>query len=128
MVSNDVKLVHHDEEEAIKTLLLGRQIVQASGDTLTLDNGTVVKVIPNVGGCICGAGDYTLDELNKCEAVITSVKVDTESGGEYEDRKYTVFVLAADKEVMALSVSGNDGSGYYGTGYVLEVKFAEGGE
>lgn len=71
------------------------------------------------------SGNYYIEELNKCEAVITSVKLKDQPFDEDSDEErhtYSIFVLAADKEQLVLSVSGSDGNGCYGTGYRLEVR------
>ena len=34
---------------------------------------------------------------------------------------YRIFVLAEDTRIKLLEVSGDDGNGYYGTGYWIEV-------
>ena len=41
------KYLEHYEEEAIKELLMYRKIVKVDEDTLYLDNGVELKVLPN---------------------------------------------------------------------------------
>lgn len=116
------KLEHCDQKE-IESLLLGQQIVDVdlSRDSMTLSNGVKIDVLPNEGCGGCSNGWYHVEDMNKCEAVITSVRFEeVEIEGECA-YAYRVFVLAADKEQIALSVEGDDGNGYYGTGYSLLV-------
>lgn len=118
--------IEYNDEAKIKAALVGRRIVAASVEdaSFTLDNGVAVKVHANEGCDGCGSGWYQLDTLETTEAVITNVRLSDRSvGGQYEetDTIYEIFVLAANKEQMILSVSGSDGNGCYGTGYKLEV-------
>ena len=71
-----------------------------------------------------------MDELNRVDNVITRVEFDYQPTGderyvgqaEPEDGFYRIFVLAGDERVNLLSVTGDDGSGYYGTGFELVVR------
>jgi hypothetical protein len=142
---------HMPSDERLRELLVGRRVVRARiesastadhhGPTgyLTLDNGTVLSVWGNDGGCICGAGDYPLTKLGVCDNVITNVEVEASPDGDehgrpcgtcgekncwqpYHDNKgsYRIFVLAEDRRLLA-SFDGSDGNGFYGTGWWLSV-------
>ena len=116
-----------DDEEDIRNLLLGHKIEKVADDHLLLDNGTVVKVVPNQGGCACSAGDYVLKTLNGCDNIITRVEfetaaVTTDDGWE-PDQAYRIFVVAEDKRINLVDIEGSDGNGYYGTGYELLVRY-----
>jgi len=135
--------LEHSDEAAIRELLMGRRVVMAeqfsesvkvrgayspAEGKLTLDDGRELFVVPNVGGCSCSAGDYELDSLNRVDNVITKVDFETEyrhgpDGDDwYEDgHTYRIFVLAGHERINLLSVHGDDGNGYYGTGYELVV-------
>lgn len=133
-------LNQHDDQE-ISGLLTGRRITAAEighfeppgrpGDDgptgrLTLDDGTVILVTPNQGGCSCSAGDYDLTSLATCDNVITSVRLADESDGDEDcepDRSYRIYVIADAVEINAVQIDGNDGNGYYGTGYNLTVVY-----
>src|SRR5882762_902435 len=93
---------------------------------LTLDDGAFVYVLPNVGGCNCGAGDYELTSLAKVDNIITSVRLaedQAERTSRYEevDTSYRIYVVADAVEINAVQIDGNDGNGYYGSGYELIV-------
>jgi len=139
MTSPAKTLNHHDTEE-IASLLTGRRIVAVErghfdrpdrdwGDAptgkLTLDDGTAVLIVPNQGGCACSAGDYALTSLATCDNIITSVRVvdevDPAQQWSEPDRSYRIYVVADAVEINAVQIDGNDGNGYYGTGYELVV-------
>jgi hypothetical protein len=125
----------------IAALLVGRRIVGAEQgefpvsdghywDTptgkLTLDDGTVILVKPNQGGCACSAGDYYLTSLATVNNVITDVRVVCESDSSPDSwyagsQSYRIYVVADAVEINAVQIDGDDGNGYYGTGYELIV-------
>lgn len=116
----------HDDHDEIAELLTGRRIatVNEDSETLELDDGTIVKVVPNDGGCSCGAGDYFLKALGATDAAITRAEViveDAVEGQEYGETRYRIQVYAAGVPVNAVVIEGDDGNGYYGTGFQLIV-------
>lgn len=126
MVSWNGNLDQTDENK-IADLLIGRRIVNVENDLLQLDDGTVLRVIPNEGCGGCSSGWYYLRQLNQVSNAITSVEFTCEElPNEYfmsDDTAYRIYVYAdgiAGKQTL-LSVEGNDGSGYYGTGYEINV-------
>jgi hypothetical protein len=137
---SEIKTLRQDDVEEITALLTGRRIVaveqgtferpdQEWGDQptgkLTLDDSTVLLVVPNEGGCACSAGDYYLKSLATCDNVITSVRLAVEADNDEQwsepDQSYRIYVLADAVEINAVRIDGNDGNGYYGTGYELIV-------
>lgn len=118
-----------DDEAQIAELLVGRRVEKVSENTLLLDDGTVLEVQGNEGGCSCGAGDYELTELNSVDNAIMSVSVenrtksDEELGDDYGyEEVYTIFVYAENQQIKLAEFEGSDGNGYYGTGFQLTVK------
>lgn len=130
------------DETEICELLMGRSVIKVEKfDTsidipgayskaegkLTLDDGREVFVAPNIGGCSCGAGDYYLDSLERVDNIITRVELertDVEATKENDwegSTTYRIFVLAGHERINLLSIHGDDGNGYYGTGYELVV-------
>ncbi len=129
------------EVETLGETLFGRSVVsvQLGGDLpevdrgwrtpqgkVTLDDGTELLLGGNVGGCSCGAGDYDLVRLNDMPINgITNVEVVEEADDDadaYEsDRTYRIFVLAQDQRFELAAFDGNDGNGYYGTGFWFTV-------
>lgn len=118
------------DKKQITELLVGRKVTKIESDTLLLNNGRVLTLAGNVGGCSCGSGDYELTELNGVDNVITAVEfVDSPSGDDYDDDDsyvgpghYKIFVFADNQKINLATFEGNDGSGYYGTGYSIEVQ------
>lgn len=119
---DDNKLVQisYGDDEQIKKLLLGRKIVKVADDQVKLDNGDLVKIVPNVDCCVA----YNITDLNDVDNIITRVEcvVEDEEPAEVFAGTYAVYVVAEHKKIKAWGVSGDDGNGYYGTGYQLFVK------
>jgi hypothetical protein len=126
----------HTNVEELRAALFGRSVVSvrmgefseqiAYSETVQgevqLDDGTVLKLAGNTGGCICGAGDYDLSRLNDMPINgITDVEVDVEDKDEYGEKVYRIFVLAQDDRIELASFDGDDGNGYYGTGFWFAV-------
>jgi hypothetical protein len=125
--------------EEIAQFLVGHRIVQAekgmfdypgrewrdhAEGRLTLDDGTVLYLTGNDGGCGCDGGCYPLGAVAAVDNVITSARVECEPGGDgYDnyDGAYRIFVLADGIETSVAEFVGSDGNGYYGTGFALTV-------
>lgn len=122
MKDETIKYYDECDEKEIKKLLMYRKVEKISEDELLLDNGIVLKIQANEGCGGCSAGWYAITELNGCENTITNVELESETLDEYGEMSYKIFVLAADKRIKLLQVDGNDGNGYYGTGYSITVK------
>lgn len=152
-----VETEHMPSAERLRELLMGRKVVRAeirdetppdeyradSVGYLTLDDGTVLKVWGNDGGCACSAGCYPLTTLNDCDNIITNVEVEEhpddddvkcpECGERYcwkheNEGYYRIFVYAEDRKINLASFEGSDGNGYYGTGWWLAVARTPPGE
>ena len=115
-----------DDEDQIRELLIGHAITKVSGYTMELDDGTILEIEPNEGCGGCSNGYYELEELNEVPNAITAVEFEdiTESAGPpySESQIYQIFVLAESQKIKILDVRGDDGNGYYGTGYRVWVK------
>ena len=135
-----MKYLNENKVEEIAELFMGRRIIGAEifnspkkfekswrqyTGKLVLDDGREVYISPNEGGCICGAGDYELTHLATVDNIITRVDVinDPASDGTYnqETQAYRIFVFAGHEQINAMIVDGDDGNGYYGTGYELLI-------
>ena len=128
--NGEIELDQSDEQE-LSDVLIGRRVDKVNEHTLLLDDGTVLEVRGNEGGCSCGAGDYDLTELNGVDNVITAVSVETGyTDGEDRDdwdggaQWYKIFVYAENQQIMLAEFSGDDGNGYYGTGFNISVRKA----
>ena len=113
-------------EDYIKELLIGHSIKKVDNNTLQLDNEIKLKFYGNEG-CCCGAGCYDITELNDCPNIITNVEFDIEDNEEVwnEELSYRIFVYAENKQIKLLQCDGDDGNGYYGTGYHIDIVLEE---
>ena len=117
--------VYYDSDD-LSPVLAGRYVTKVDGDSLTLDDGTVLEFEGNVG-CDCGSGTYDLTELfqrGTPTARIMSADVATrltDEDDEYSDAIYTLFVIVDDERLPLAEFEGNDGNGYYGSGFRVTV-------
>ena len=117
--------VYYDDDD-LSPVLAGRYVTKVDGETLILDDGTVLEFEGNEG-CICGSGTYDLTELfqrGTPTARIMSADVTTrltDEDDEYSDVIYTLFVIVDDERLPLAEFEGNDGNGYYGSGFNITV-------
>lgn len=121
------KVFSECNKNEIRELLLYRKVVKVddSTNTLTLDNGTELTFEGNEGCGGCGSGWYSVTELNECDNAITNVEFvcDSDTKDRSDETSYKIFVFAEDRRIKLAQVDGDDGNGWYGTGYQLYVKF-----
>lgn len=123
---NDGRIEYdQDDEKEIRQLLIGHKVKVISNNgqlaILELDNGIHLEVEANEGCLGCGSGDYSINNINNVDNVITNVEFECKQMGEYEDALYQIFVFCEDTRINLLDVEGNDGNGWYGTGYTITV-------
>jgi hypothetical protein len=117
--------VYYDNDD-LSPVLAGRYVTKVDGDTLTLDNGLMLEFEGNEG-CTCGSGTYDLTKLfqrGTPTARIMSADVTTrltDEDDEYSDVIYTLFVIVDDERLPLAEFEGNDGNGYYGSGFNITV-------
>ena len=115
--------IFYNEEDKIRKLLMYRKIVKVENDILYLDNGVELEVLPNVGCLGCGAGDYSITELNGCDNAITSVEFECIETNEHGDLSYKIFVYAETREEawnLLKDDTDIDGSGGWDYDYIQE--------
>lgn len=82
-------------------------------------------MLANEGCGGCDNGWYSITNLNNVDNAITNVEFECEKLSEdefWEDKKsYKIFVLCEDTRINLLQVDGDDGNGYYGSGYTITV-------
>lgn len=137
------KAKHNTPLEQLKVLLLGRRVVDAQMSNgyadeytpgpvgyLILDNGMVLKVWGNDGGCACSSGCYPLQRLSAVENVILGVDLIEDPHDDYDggEGAYRIFVFTANEMIELASFEGSDGNGYYGTGWWLSISAPKLGE
>jgi len=100
-------------------------VSKVADDHLLLDNGTLLKLVGNDGGCACSAGCYDLTALNGVENIITAVEFEDDPADDGHDGDgYRIFVFAGDQRINLATFEGSDGNGYYGTGYHVMVRLS----
>lgn len=117
--------VGDDDATELEKLLVGRKIVSAERipefgwevGRLILDDGTELELEGNEGCGGCAAGWFSLTNLNQVDNVITRVWIDTD-----EETIYKVFVFADNEAINLATFTGDDGNGYYGTGFSVSVR------
>lgn len=147
MMDYNYTYYEHNHNE-IKELLLGHRVVsvekfnhnlrpsfddndQSADGKAILDNGTVLILEGNDGGCACTAGCYDLTELNTVDNVITNVEFedspddpDAPWDAPAVEGSYRIFVFADNQRLNFATFTGSDGNGYYGTGYSIKVRLS----
>lgn len=141
----NITSMHTPETDDIRSVFEGRRIVEAEmniawdsipedvrehlGYTtdpkgrLVLDNGMVVYLAGNDGGCACSAGCYDLEKVATVDDIITDVRVHADPAGDDESGEgvYRIYVVADATEINVAEFSGSDGNGYYGTGFHVVI-------
>ena len=125
---------YEGDEAAIADVLIGRRITEAEKGSfdypggraegrLVLDNGTVLYLTGNDGGCACSAGCYPLESVAAVDNIITSARIEASPEGDDIEGEgvYRIFVIADAVEINVAEFVGSDGNGYYGTGFSLTV-------
>jgi hypothetical protein len=118
--------VYYENQNEIEALLVGRTIKKVDNELLILDDGTVLHVEGNEGCGGCDAGVFSITELNECENVITAVEFeqdDEDNDNWYEDKStFRLFVYSENQKIKLFEIEGDNGNGYYGTGYYINVR------
>lgn len=109
------------EKDEIRSLLLGRKAVKIDDTTLTLDNGIVLTFEGNEGCGGCPSGHYEVIDLNGVDNIITNVIFDEAVNSYGDPIMYKIFVFADNTKINLLTVEGDIGNGYYGSGYTISV-------
>lgn len=114
-------LVNHK----IKNITTTTNVIGNYNYELTLDNGDIYEVIPNVGGCSCSQGDACVSGLDKLplDNMITSVKVidsKPDNWGYINEDVYQIFIFFHDERFDIDVDEAN--SDYYGGGISIDIK------
>ena len=121
--------INGENETALQKLLIGRSIIKAEDDALTLDDGTELLIEANQGGCVCSAGDYEVMSVDTFPNAITRVDVEHDDPDENSPYLYgeriTIHVYAEGASAEVVAVEGDEGNGYYGRGFEVIVRRKE---
>lgn len=104
-------------KETLTKYLVGRRITAADDNTLTLDDGTTLRLYESAQDCCAGAfGEWKILDPDRLEAAITHVEYDeTSSHDDYTRVTKCKIVILHNQHPIALgdgyADAGNDG--YY---------------
>ena len=99
-------MVHIDK---LDEHIIGRRIVYADSESLTLDSG-VVLAFEGAASC-CAYSDVILRNFIEIDHVVTAITYE-EVGDQHGD-SYTLHVMAGLADVLDIEVEQNNTSGYY---------------
>lgn len=117
---------HHAPSSDFARVLQGRYVTEIDDefDTITLDDGTILEVEGNEGCGWCRSGWYDLINVykqgnSKARIMSAHVTCSIDNEGASGARIYTLFVMVDGNPgfLPLATIRGNDGNGYYGTGF-----------
>lgn len=117
--------LNQDSDDGLYTRLLrGRYVTSIDNGTITLDDGTELYIHGNEGCGGCESGWYWLENVYKQgsrQARIMSAYVAYGEDDEDAPSVYTLFVMVDGNptQLPLATVRGDNGNGYYGTGFTL---------
>lgn len=102
--------IHDMNEYDLAKELIGKRIVSIAGETMQLDDGTVLE-FKDTRGC-CAWFTAQLHEGNLTDNAITAIETE-ELDDDGAPEHYNLHILAADQRVAAVEIEGDATSGYY---------------
>ena len=127
MSNQEITLDQNSDDGLYTQILRGRYVTSIDGSIITLDDGTELHIYGNEGCDGCSSGWYWLEETFKRgtrKARIMSAYVaysEDKSEDEPARSVYTIFVMVDGNphQLPLVTIRGDDGNGYYGTGFTL---------
>lgn len=124
MTTQEITLNQSSDAGLYTKLLRGRYVTSIDNGTITLDDGTELYIHGNDGCGGCESGWYWLEQVYKQgsrNARIMSAFVDYDEDDKEPPSVYTLFVMVDGNptQLPLATVRGDDGNGYYGTGFTL---------
>lgn len=127
MSNQEITLDQNSDDGLYTQILRGRYVTSIDDGIITLDNGTELHIQGNYGCGSCESGWYWLKETFKRgtrKARIMSAYVaygEDKSEDEPSRSVYTIFVMVDGNpsQLPLATIRGDDGNGYYGTGFTL---------
>lgn len=117
------KTIYDMTPQELKRELIGRTVtkIDEGDNALTLDDGRVLKFRDTADCCAWFNGELRAGNLT--DNAITAVKVTENQDPEnvYGNEDYTIHILAADKNIADLDITGDPTSGYYCHSIDLEI-------
>lgn len=124
MTTQEITLNQDSDDGLYTQLLRGRYVTSIDDGTITLDDGTELYIHGNKGCGGCESGWYWLENVYKQgsrQARIMSAYVAYGEDDEDAPSVYTLFVMVDGNptQLPLATVRGDNGNGYYGTGFTL---------
>lgn len=124
MTTQEITLNQDSDDGLYTQLLRGRYVTSIDDGTITLDDGTELYIHGNEGCGGCESGWYWLEQVYKQggrQARIMSAYVAYGEDDEDAPSVYTLFVMVDGNptQLPLATVRGDNGNGYYGTGFTL---------
>ncbi|MCG7607174.1 hypothetical protein [Mycobacterium sp. CnD-18-1] len=122
--------------DKVRAKVVGKRVVSVgcNGETLTLDDGTVLRLYMSASDCCASArGDWELLQPDALEAIITDVKfnllTDREDDGDGATSTAEITILHNQNPIALADCYANDGNGgYYFSVLSLKVEVPNGDE
>lgn len=101
--------------------LVGKTVAEIDShtETITLSDGTKLSIV-GAGDC-CAWFDGAIKNINLSQNLITAVDTEYENPDNVDDYLFTIVIYSVDQEIASVEVTGNEGSGYYGSSIALIV-------
>lgn len=127
MSNQEITLDQNSDDGLYTQILRGRYVTSIDGSIITLDDGTELYIQGNAGCGGCSSGWYWLEETfkrgNRKARIMSAYVAYSEDKSEDEPARsvYTIFVLVDGNpsQLPLATIRGDDGNGYYGTGFTL---------
>lgn len=127
MTTQEITLDQNSDDGLYTQILRGRYVTSIDGSIITLDDGTELHIYGNEGCGGCSSGWYWLEETfkqgNRKARIMSAYVAYSEDKSEDEPARsvYTIFVLVDGNpsQLPLATIRGDDGNGYYGTGFTL---------
>lgn len=124
MTTQEITLNQSSDAGLYTKLLRGRYVTSIDDGTITLDDGTELYIHGNDGCGGCESGWYWLEQVYKQgsrRARIMSAYVGYDEDDKDAPSVYTIFVMVDGNPgfLPLATIRGDDGNGYYGTGFTL---------
>ena len=110
--------IYSADEDDFGRELIGKRIVALTPTHATLDDNTVLAIQAGGDCCAWFEGAFRVVDLN--DNAITSVeRVERDSDGGID--RWSLNIYTAHKQIAAVDIEGNEGSGYYGHSINLQI-------
>lgn len=130
MDTQEITLDQNSDAGLYTKLLRGRYVTSIDDGTITLDDGTELYIHGNDGCGGCESGWYWLEQVYKQGSrrarimsahVACDIDEENDDEGAVDPHVYTIFVMVDGNptQLPLATVRGDDGNGYYGTGFTL---------